>query len=140
MLNPAQKMDTLLSALNACIIFKSLKLALKLLHQKKIKVFLNNYFNDWVANPLIDLTFFLLGGNFRKRSTTQRYWKIKQSLISTHPKPGDKGGWLWIRSHPQQCRCWKPHRQPVPQGGGGGQYWATRLKTQSNQENLCSLT
>lgn len=40
------------------------------------------------------LTFFLLGGNFRKRNTTQRYWEIKQSPVSAHPKPGTVE-WLW---------------------------------------------
>lgn len=32
-----------------------------------------------------NLTFFLFGGNFRKRSTTQRYGEEKET-ISTYPK------------------------------------------------------
>lgn len=55
-LGPAGMMGTLLSALNACIMFKFLKISINtFLHQKKIKVFLNNYFNDGVAT--FDLTF-----------------------------------------------------------------------------------
>lgn len=67
------------STLNACVQFKFLQLALVLLHLEKPQVFLNNGYKDWRGDIF---TFFLFGGNFRKRSTTQRCWKIKQNLIN----------------------------------------------------------